>query len=44
MVWFDSRSIANILSLALLMKEFFDSAVENVFLVFKEVVMLWHNG
>jgi len=37
-VWFDKRSIANILSLALLVKErrvFFDSAVLNEFLVFR---------
>ena len=38
-VWFDCFSIANILSLALLVKEqqvYFDSAVEIAFSVFKE--------
>ena len=38
-VWYDCRSVANILKLALLVKErwvYFDSAVENAFLVFKK--------
>ena len=42
-VWFDRCSIANILFLALLVKEqqaYFDSAVENAFLVFKEDGMM----